>query len=150
MKRLANFTKAAAITFGVAVAALACAFAAHAQPSYILARSINIDVNRSTTYRTDLDLYGRPDFWTIANGAGDCEDFALAKRQRFIDAGFGDFVRLATAWVPREGYHAVLIVTTTRGDYVLDNMHPLPMRRQELPWVWDKIQQGSQWRAILQ
>ena len=132
-----------------AIVLLAWAFAAQAQPSYGLARSINIDVNRSTTYRTDADLYGLADFWAIANGAGDCEDYALAKRQRFIDAGFGDHVRLATAWVPGEGYHAVLIVTTNIGDYVLDNTHPLPMRRQELPWAWDKIQQGTQWHAIL-
>jgi len=118
-------------------------------PSYLVAKSINAKVNSSTAYRTDQELYGHPDFWATADGAGDCEDFALAKRKRFIEQGFGDYVRLATAWVPREGYHAVLIVTTASGDYVLDNTHPLPLRRQELNWQWDKIQEGRAWRVIL-
>ena len=130
--------------------ALFWAFAVQAQPpSFSLAKQINSEVNQSTKYRTDRDLYGKPDFWTIADGEGDCEDFALAKRKRFIEQGFGDYVRLATAWVQQEGYHAVLIVTTSSGDYVLDNMHPLPMRRQELNYVWSRIQQGRSWHVIL-
>lgn len=45
-------------------------------------------------------------------------------------------------------YHVVLIVTTDKGDYVLDNRYPFPMERRALNYKWDKIQQGDKWYKI--
>lgn len=65
-------------------------------PPYKLAEQINARVNSNVRYTCDRELYGKPEFWEIAYSKGDCEDYALAKRQQFIEQGFGDAVRLAT------------------------------------------------------
>lgn len=118
--------------------------------SYALADSINSAVNSSTKYRTDIDLYGVDEFWVTASGMGDCEDSALAKRKALLDAGASiDDLRLATCWIETGEYHAVLVVSTDEGEYVLDNRYAHPMPRQALPYRWDKIQQGNQWVNIV-
>lgn len=112
------------------------------------ARAVNQQINSSTSYRCDVDMYARPDFWEAAAGQGDCEDFALAKRAKLIAQGADPkHLRLATCWTEAGDYHAVLIVTTTEGDYVLDNRHQFPMPKQDLAYRWDKIQEGATWHA---
>jgi predicted transglutaminase-like cysteine proteinase len=117
-------------------------------PTRALTDTINAQINESTRYKADAALYGIDEFWTVAEHEGDCEDYALAKRQQFIAQGYGGAVRLATCWTERDEYHAVLIVTTDEGDYVLDNRHPYPMRRQDLNYRWHKIQEGQGWHVI--
>lgn len=87
------------------------------------------DVNQSVNALmeiSDKDLYGREEIWTYADDrGGDCEDLALEKRRRLIALGWpADAVLLATAWDALGAGHAVLIVTLTDGDYVLDNRAP--------------------------
>ena len=111
---------------------------------YATMERINAEVNAATRYRRDIDLYGTPELWTCADGEGDCEDYALAKRRRLLASGFGlDALRLAVVFtettagheareLKRAGYaatgdHAVLIVRVPEGDYLLDNRHPQPM-----------------------
>ena len=55
--------------------------------SYDFAESIH---KRSTPvqHRTDLYQYGVPEFWTVAGKFGDCEDYALAKRNALLNAGW--------------------------------------------------------------
>lgn len=126
-----------------------------AQPTYLQAKHINAVVNNKVSYQTDLETYGVPEFWNYPveseHGVlvGDCEDYVLAKRKMFIDLGFADYVRIASAVVPVVGYHAVLVVSTTTGDYVLDSNHALPMRKQELDWKWDRILERGKWLSIL-
>lgn len=116
---------------------------------YSLAKSVNHEVNESTSYRSDLSLYQRAEHWEPAAGEGDCEDYALAKRAALLKAGADlDDLRLATCWCEDGGYHAVLVVTTDEGEFVLDNRYQDPMPRQLLPYKWDKIQKGHQWFAI--
>ena len=117
--------------------------------SLAIASTINAHVNASTSYCSDATLYGRPEFWEVAAGQGDCEDYALAKRAALLKAGADlDDLRLATCWTENDEYHAVLIVTTDDGEFVLDNRYPDPMPRQLLPYRWDKIQKGSQWFSV--
>jgi predicted transglutaminase-like cysteine proteinase len=119
------------------------------RPSYDTVEAIQIEVNNSVTYRTDIDLYSTTEFWVEPVSAGDCEDYALAKRKRLLDMGVDSkYLRLATCWTETWEYHAVLIVTTNEGDYVLDNRYPLPMMKQDLRYRWHKIQEGSKWYAI--
>lgn len=117
-------------------------------PALPLAQEINAQVNADMRYKADIALYGIDEFWTVAEHEGDCEDYALTKRQMLTERGYGDACRLATCWVENGTYHAVLIVTTDDGDYVLDNRHPFPMMRQDLPYKWHKIQEGSAWHVI--
>jgi predicted transglutaminase-like cysteine proteinase len=118
------------------------------KPTIALADAINAQVNDDTRYRADASLYGKPEFWEVADGEGDCEDYALAKRKLLTEQGYGGACRLATCWTESDEYHAVLIVTTDQGDYVLDNRYQFPMMRQDLDYRWHKIQEGKAWHVI--
>jgi len=41
-----------------------------------------------------------------------------------------------------------LVVHTDKGDYVLDNRYAIVKNWKELPYRWDKIQDGKVWRRI--
>ncbi len=90
-------------------------------------RRINDLVNHSIWPETDMAHYGVEDYW-VAPGigpgiSGDCEDYALEKRELLLQEGFpAAAMSLATADLPSEKMHVVLIVSTTEGDYVLDNL----------------------------
>lgn len=80
---------------------------------------VNSQVNRSIKGRNDRGA----DTWTLNASAGDCEDYVLAKRHALIKAGVpSGALRVATAYTRSGEGHAVLIVKTSRGDYVLDNL----------------------------
>ncbi|WP_119154283.1 transglutaminase-like cysteine peptidase [Caldimonas tepidiphila] len=121
--------------------------------SYATVHRVNRDVNTATRYVSDEELYGRPEHWTIARGAGDCEDYALAKRAALLAAGADPaHLRLATAWIASGEYHLVLIATTDRGEYVLDARHPFPMVRQDLEaqgYRWHLVEEAGRWFAVL-
>lgn len=69
---------------------------------------------------------GSADVWKIGGSSGDCEDYALAKRAALLRKGFPSSALLMTSVVTRRGeLHAVLMVRTDRGDFVLDNLSPL-------------------------
>ena len=94
-------------------------------------------VNRRVKYKTDTELYGKSEFWAAAEGAGDCEDYALAKYRELRKAGFrqADF-DFATCWVETGEYHAVLIAHTDEGDYVLDNRYQAIKKKDDLRYRW--------------
>lgn len=83
-------------------------------------------VNRSTNQdiepATDLEIFGVNELWTLPMTRGDCEDFALLKRQRLIKLGWPSSGLLITVVrdEKNEG-HAVLTARTTQGDFILDN-----------------------------
>jgi len=85
---------------------------------------INADVNRSIEPVTDIDQWGLIDRWDLpVDGKGDCEDYALMKRQKLVAAGFPRAALLLTVVKQENGEgHSVLTIKTTRGDYVLDNL----------------------------
>ena len=63
--------------------------------------------------------------WVYPTESGDCEDFVLLKRRMLIDAGWPVGALLITVVRQKNGDgHAVLTVTTSRGDLVLDNLDP--------------------------
>lgn len=83
-------------------------------------KRVNARVNNAITPRNDRDA----DVWTADATSGDCEDYVLAKRRALIKAGL-PASSLRIAYVKTRGGigHAVLVVKTTRGDYVLDNLN---------------------------
>ena len=85
---------------------------------YSTAESVNADVNASVTYKTDLEQYGRLEYYEPAGKYGDCEDYALPKRQRLVDAGepIADML-LATCYLPDGQGHMVLLVKTDQDWY---------------------------------
>ncbi|WP_243692228.1 transglutaminase-like cysteine peptidase [Caulobacter sp. BK020] len=101
---------------------------------------INTQVNRSIRRSDDYAAYGRADYW--ASGAdhvkrGDCEDYALAKRRALIEAGApGEALSIAIVRTFRGEMHAVLLVATSEGEVVLDNLSPWIVPWNEAPYQW--------------
>jgi predicted transglutaminase-like cysteine proteinase len=86
--------------------------------------AINARVNREVESVTDMDHWGVAERWSYpTDGKGDCEDYALEKRKRLIAAGFPRQSLLMTVVRDKKGDgHAVLMVRTDRGDFILDNV----------------------------
>jgi len=107
--------------------------------SYKLASRINRDVNAQVKYKTDLEQYDKPEQWVEAGTFGDCEDYALRKRELLLKAGFArKDLHLACCWDETGAYHCVLLCNTDKGWFVLDNRHPLPMIPKQCGYAWDK------------
>lgn len=93
--------------------------------------AINSRANHEIEAVTDEDHWGVVDRWDLpTDGKGDCEDFALLKRKRLAEAGVPRRAMLMTVVIDEENAgHAVLMVRTDRGDFILDNK-----RNAILPW----------------
>ena len=87
--------------------------------------NINRQVNRAIKPETAIRHYGRYQYWTIPkDGYGDCADYALTKRRDLARAGVPlSDLNVAIVGLPDGELHAVLVVSTADGDYVLDNLH---------------------------
>lgn len=89
---------------------------------------VNYKINTTIIPRTDKKNYGRSELWTLPltfgrGRAGDCEDYALEKREALLKAGIpASSLFFAVGHSPATGRHAVLMIMTDQGDYVLDNM----------------------------
>lgn len=83
---------------------------------------INRRVNIVIAPATDQELYGIAEHWTLPVDRGDCEDYALLKRQILLQRGWPSSALLMTVVRDERGDgHAVLTVRTTQGDFILDN-----------------------------
>ena len=91
---------------------------------------VNFHANNTVVPVTDLELYKKPEYWTLPGKYGDCEDYVLLKRQLLIDKGWPVSALLVTVVKQLGGEgHAVLTVRTKKHDYILDNL-----RDKILPW----------------
>lgn len=82
-------------------------------------RGLNAYLN--ARIRPAADMAG--DHWAPATEAGDCEDYAIAKKLALIEAGWAaDQLLIAIAEGRDRGHHAVLVVRTEDGEHVLDNL----------------------------
>ncbi|WP_421759691.1 transglutaminase-like cysteine peptidase [Devosia sp.] len=110
-------------------------------------------INTAVVPETDQDLYHVAEFWAYPDGAGDCEDFALAKRKALIGAGWNPSTLMIAVVRERNGNgHAVLMVRTDRGDLVLDNQDGRVLLWNETPYQFLKRQtqaSAGQWVDIL-
>jgi predicted transglutaminase-like cysteine proteinase len=92
---------------------------------------VNERVNASILAVTDQDHWGVLDRWDFPDdGLGDCEDIQLLKRRLLVKAGLPHRAMRMAAVIDEQGQgHAVLVVLTDRGDFILDNK-----RNAILPW----------------
>lgn len=101
-------------------------------------------VNSRITYETDQSKYGVPEYWEVVRGrdTGDCDDYVLTKRAILREAFpyDHDSFRIATCWDETGAYHAVLVVDTDQGAYVLDNREHRVIPWNSLPYRWHLIQ----------
>jgi predicted transglutaminase-like cysteine proteinase len=104
-------------------------------------RAVNLDVNKTITPMTDMEVYGREEWWEYPVDAGDCEDFVLLKRRRLLQAGFSEADLLITVVRKADGEgHAVLTVRTSIGDFILDNLVDEVKPWTETPYTYLKRQ----------
>jgi predicted transglutaminase-like cysteine proteinase len=105
-------------------------------------REINSHVNRTVTPIEDSDLYNKPEWWTYpAAEGGDCEDYVLLKRRMLIERGWPAHTLLISVVKERNGSgHAVLLVVTDRGEFVLDNKTHRISAWRDTPYTWVKRQ----------
>ncbi len=109
-----------------------------------LLKRINHDVNTVIAptvknYGTDLS-----DGWTVAPAAGDCNDYAVTKRHDLIESGLpAKALRLAVVKTASGTGHLVLVVATTRGDLVMDNLTDAIRPWQSTNYRWLKIQSAA-------
>jgi predicted transglutaminase-like cysteine proteinase len=96
-----------------------------------LVQKVNEQVNAAILPVTDLDHWGVVDRWDYPDdGLGDCEDIQLLKRKLLIEAGLPQRALRMTVVVDEYGEgHAVMMLLTDHGDFVLDNK-----RNVVLPW----------------
>lgn len=115
-------------------------------------------VNARISATSDIEAFGQEDFWALPlteglGRAGNCKHYVLEKRRALIDMGV-DAAALSIAVVrtPSGEVHAVLVVSTSAGDYVLDNLTPWVVKWSETGYTWI-IRQGSgqqlDWFSVL-
>jgi predicted transglutaminase-like cysteine proteinase len=111
---------------------------------------INDIVNQTVIARSDPDLFGIVDYWTIAGKFGDCEDFALTKQMMLRQRGWPMGSLLMTVVRDENGEgHAILTARTTRGDFVLDNRQPKVVGWNTTPYQFIKRQSTTNPRIWL-
>lgn len=115
-------------------------------------RSVQYGVNQRVTYKSDLEVYGISEYWMFPTHSGDCEDYALEKRQRLINMGWPRSSLLFAAGQLQNGeYHLVLVAVTDQGDIVLDSNRMDLHHWQDMPIRWIMRQSARServWRTI--
>lgn len=124
--------------------------------------AVNASVNKHVKPMTDMRHWGKNNKWNYAeDGYGDCKDYVLVKQRKLIEAGLPRQSLLVTiVWTKQNQGHAVLIVRTDKGDYVLDNLsrrvllwtktsHDYVKRQSQTnPNDWVYIDGNSQKKAV--
>ncbi|WP_421740073.1 transglutaminase-like cysteine peptidase [Caulobacter sp.] len=92
-----------------------------------LLTKVNKSINRAIQFDDDRTAWGASDYWTLpleqGKRYGDCEDYVLEKRRSLIAKGLSPkALSIALVLTPAGEGHAVLLVATDRGEYVLDNL----------------------------
>jgi predicted transglutaminase-like cysteine proteinase len=89
---------------------------------YQLLKKINRTANK-IPYATDKERFRQEEFWTAdMTRGGDCDDYMLYKRRQLIEAGVDwRYLYPTTMKIPGYGGHAVLLVRTDKGTFVLCN-----------------------------
>jgi len=114
--------------------------------------STNRKVNASIQAITDREHLGIADRWDLPDdGYGDCEDFQLLKRKLLVETGLPCRAMRMTVVIDEKGEgHAVLMIRTDRGDFILDNKTSavLPWHQTGYVYVKREGQAGLGWVSL--
>ncbi|MEA1833596.1 transglutaminase-like cysteine peptidase [Methylobacterium durans] len=114
--------------------------------------SVNRRVNARIKPITDQAHWGVIDRWDYPDdGFGDCEDYQLLKRRMLVERGLPRRALRMTVVIDDIGEgHAVLMVRTDRGDFILDNKTNtvLPWTRTGYSYVKREGQDGTRWVSL--
>jgi predicted transglutaminase-like cysteine proteinase len=113
---------------------------------------VNRQVNGAIKPATDQEHWGEEDRWDFAeDGYGDCEDYQLVKRRELIKLGFPRRALRMTVVIDETGAgHAVMMVRTDRGEFVLDNKHNsvLPWNQTGYTYIKREDDHGAAWASL--
>ncbi len=114
--------------------------------------SVNRRVNARIKPTTDKVHWNVVDRWDFPDdGQGDCEDYQLLKRKMLAERGLSRRAMRMTVVIDElnEG-HAVLMIRTDRGDYILDNKTSavLPWDRTGYVYVKREGQDSTAWTSL--
>jgi len=105
---------------------------------------VNRRLNREIRQVSDDRLYGVEDFWQRPEGSrarGDCEDYVLAKRAALIAEGVpADALSIAIVETRWGESHAVLLLASDRGEFILDSLSPWVTRWDRVDYAWRERQ----------
>lgn len=103
---------------------------------------VNRQVNRDITAQSDLTI-GTQD-WSVHPKMGACYDYAVTKRHDLLARGWPSSTLLLSEVVTAAGeHHLVLVVRTTQGNVVLDNLDPNIRTVETVRYMWVRIQSKS-------
>ncbi|MCI4665339.1 MAG: transglutaminase-like cysteine peptidase [Neomegalonema sp.] len=91
------------------------------------------------------------DVWSLGALVGDCEEYVLMKREMLLRLGWPRTALRITVVHDGVGYHAVLIVSTDKGDFVLDNLVGYVSRAEDSPYrfvVAESLRNPGAWVRI--
>lgn len=86
---------------------------------------VNREVNASVRFMPDIESVGQEEDWRYPlQGRGDCEDLALEKRRRLVALGLprAALTMAIVHHTTRYFSHAVLLVETSAGTWMLDSL----------------------------
>ena len=103
-------------------------------------KRVNAEVNRSIIPERNNDgLAGEK--WVISPKSGDCNDYAVTKRHELLKRGWPARALLLSEVVVSWGeHHLVLVVRTSDGDFVADNLNANIRSWSKTPYQWVRIQ----------
>ncbi|PZO80502.1 MAG: transglutaminase [Mesorhizobium amorphae] len=114
--------------------------------------AVNNRINAEITPMTDMEMWGREEFWSYPDGRGDCEDYVLEKQRALMALGLpASSLLITVVRQPNGDGHAVLTARTDRGDFILDNLEPRVLGWLETDYTFLKRQSersASAWTAI--
>ncbi|KHJ53417.1 hypothetical protein LA66_18665 [Aureimonas altamirensis] len=109
-----------------------------------LVAGINRQVNADIEPASDWAMHGQEEYWSLPVGRGDCEDYALLKRERLVEAGLpASNLLMTVVRKPNGEGHAVLTLTTRAGDFVLDNLDARVRSWGDTPYTYLKRQDSA-------
>ncbi len=109
-----------------------------------LLKRVNHNVNMSIAPMVKSYGSNLGEGWTIAPDTGDCNDYAVTKRHELLESGLpAKALRLSVVKTASGIGHLVLVVVTTKGDVVLDNLTEVIRPWQSTDYHWLKIQSAT-------
>ena len=119
-----------------------------------IVKRVNLAVNHGVREIDDLKQYRLAEKWALpTRRGGDCEDFVLLKKLKLMEEGIpAERLLIATVLDKKLRGHAVLVVRTDLGDFVLDNLTDSIRSWRATGYTFMKMQNPddpSSWHAIL-
>ena len=120
--------------------------------------AVNQRINAAIRPKPSTPADHAPDTWRlpIADGTyvGDCKDYVLEKRRALVLEGVPQqALSIAVVLTARGEGHAVLVVATDKGEFVLDNLRPWVSPWQTVGYRWLMRQRPGQplnWVSVVE